>query len=129
MKPFEYYSKPQISYPSEKDYTIYYVYDRGKCIATQPGYLTTKAELKKLFPNAVVQEVIDEDAYMANINQADEERNRLAVEFTEDLFKEFGVENNPKRFACFELAWSRGHAYGHSEVYKHFSDFVELIKD
>jgi hypothetical protein len=35
MKPFDYYSKPQTLYPHKKDYTTFYVYDKGACIAEE----------------------------------------------------------------------------------------------
>jgi hypothetical protein len=47
----------------------------------------------------------------------------------DQLFKEFGVENHPKKDKCFELAWEHGHANRDSEVRLYFEDFVALIKD
>ena len=81
------------------------------------------------YPNAVIQEVLDEDAFKAHLVRYSEDQQRLAQEFQDDLFDEFGVSDNPKRYKCFALAWERGHAYGHSEVHIHFGDYVELIKD
>lgn len=69
-----------------------------------------KAERKKQF-----------DAYWAAQAAADEE-------FKQDVFKEFGVQDNPKRQKCFELAWSHGHSSGYQEVIMYFEEFVELIK-
>ena len=89
----------------------------------------TKTELKEKYPNSVIQEVLDEDTYKIHRKQYADERSRLEQEFQDDLFKEYGVSDNPKRFKCFELAWQRGHAYGHSEVYNCFGDLVELIRD
>ena len=45
----------------------------------------------------------------------------------EDLFEEFDVENNEKRYKCFSIAWDRGHSYGYYEVYNCFQELVELI--
>jgi NifU-like protein involved in Fe-S cluster formation len=61
--------------------------------------------------------------------QYNEETQKLAQEFEDDLFDEFGVSDNPKRHKCFNLAWENGHAHGLREVYNYFGDYVELIKD
>ena len=127
MKPFDYYSKPQTFYPNKTDYITFFVYDKGKLL--YEGNYYTKNELKISYPNAVIQEVLDEETYKAHRKDYDAECAKLEQEFQDDLFAEFNVTDNPKRFKCFELAWDKGHAYGHSEVYSYFSDFVELIYD
>lgn len=127
MKPFDYYSKTKTIYPSKKDYTTFYAYDKGECLNIRSNFYTSKREVERDYPNAVIQEVLDEEAYKAHGKEYDDERAKLDQEFQDDLFKEFNVTDNPKRFKCFELAWDKGHAYGHSEVYNCFSDFVELI--
>lgn len=48
--------------------------------------------------------------------------------FREMLFKRYGVEDNPKRDMCYNIAWDMGHAYGLLEVEHFFSTLVELIK-
>jgi len=48
--------------------------------------------------------------------------------FKEALFKEYEVEDNPKREKCFYFAWVYGHANGLYDVYSCFEDLVELIK-
>ena len=48
--------------------------------------------------------------------------------FREDLFKELGIENNPKRDELFGIAWEMGHSSGFSEVYYIATDLVRLIK-
>ena len=129
MKPFDYYSKTKTLYPSKKDYTTFYAYDRGECLDIRPNFYTSKREVERDYPNAVIQEVLDKEAYEAHRKEYNDERTKLHQEFQDDLFTEFNVTDNPKRFKCFELAWDKGHAYGHSEVYNCFSDFVELIYD
>ena len=133
MKPFDYYSKPQTLYPHKQDYITYYVYDKGACILEEKsGPVTgsiTKSHLNQKYPNAVIQEVFDEVAYKAHQKQYAEETHKLEEEFKNDLFGEYGVRDNPKRFKCFELAWEHGHSSGHSEVYNYFGDFVELIRE
>lgn len=128
MKPFDYYSKPQTSYPNKKDYITSYVYDKGVVLWSGPTWEKDKAELKEEYPNAVIQEVLDEEACKAHLKQYDTESAKLHEEFKNDLFEDYGVTNNPKRFKCFELAWEHGHSLGHLEVYNYFRDFVELIR-
>ena len=81
------------------------------------------------YPNAVIQEVLDEDAYKAQRKQYGEEIHKLHEEFVNDLYENFNVTDNPKRFKCFELAWEKGHSNGLEEVYNEFYDLVELIRD
>jgi ABC-type transporter Mla maintaining outer membrane lipid asymmetry ATPase subunit MlaF len=115
MKPFDYYSKPQTLYPHKKDYITFYVYDKGACIAEEKsGSGTgsiTKSHLNQKYPNAVIQEVLDEDAYQAHSKEYNEERNKLHLEFQNDLFEDYDVSDNPKRFKCFELAWKHGRSF------------------
>jgi hypothetical protein len=129
MKPFDYYSKPQAFYPNKKDYIIFYVYDRGENLWTGSSLIKSKTEIKSQYPNALIQEVLDEEGYKAHKKQCGEEAHKLHEEFVNDLFETFNVTDNPKRFKCFELAWEKGHSNGLEEVYNEFYDLVELIKD
>lgn len=133
MKPFEYYSKLQTLYPNKKDYITFYVYDRGVCLAEEKsGSVSggiTKSHLNQKYPNAVIQEVFDEEAYTAHCKEYNAESTKLHQEFKNDLFDAFGVTDNPKKDRCFELAWEHGHPSGYEEVYNYFGDFVELIWD
>ncbi len=130
MKPFDYYSKPQTVYPNKKDYMTYYVYDRGEVLATVYGFHEKNtSSLKEKYPNAVIQEVLDERRYKEHQKQYGEETHKLHEEFVNDLFEKFNVTDNPKRQKAFDLAWEKGHANGLEEVYNEFYDLVELIKD
>lgn len=133
MKPFKYYSKLQTLYPNKKDYITFYVYDKGECICEEKSSSATgsitKSHLNQKYPNAVIQEVFDENAYKVHRKEYENEHNKFYREFQNDLFEEYGVSDNPKRFNCFDLAWEHGHPSGYEEVYNYFSDFVELIKD
>ncbi len=133
MKPFDYYSKQKTVYPHKKDYITFYVYDKGACIAEEKyGSGTgsiTKSHLNQEYPNAVIQEVLDEEAYKAHRKEYNDEIAKLHDEFVNDLFENFNVTDNPKRFKCFELAWEKGHSNGLEEVYNEFYDLVELIQD
>jgi len=54
--------------------------------------------------------------------------NNLNVRFKLALFKEYEVEDNPKKERCWELAWEHGHSSGYSEIEMYFIEIVELIK-
>ena len=129
MKPFDYYSKPQIDYPNKKDYITFYVYDKGVVLWSGPNWEKDKAELKEEYPNALIQEVLDEEAYRAHLKEYNDESAKLHREFRDDLFEDYGVSDNPKRFKCFELAWEHGHSSGLEEVYGYFGDLAVLIQD
>ena len=129
MKPFDYYSKPQIDYPNKKDYITFYVYDKGEVLWSGFHWIKDKAELKEEYPNALIQEVLDEEAYRAHLKEYNDESAKLHREFRDDLFEDYGVSDNPKRFKCFELAWEHGHSSGLEEVYGYFGDLVVLIQD
>lgn len=66
--------------------------------------------------------------FIAAKEQYREKQAELNIQFEHALYKEYDVENNPKRQKCFELAWEHGHSSGFSEVENYFSEFVELIK-
>jgi phosphomannomutase len=129
MKPFDYYSKLQTAYPNKKDYITSYVYDKGVVLWSGPTREKNKAELKEEYPNALIQEVLDEDAYEARLEEYNGKGAELHSEFRKDIFEEFGVMGNPKRDKAFAYAWDKGHSAGYSEVYGVFSDIVELIED
>ncbi len=131
MKPFGYYDKPQTLYPNKKDYITFYVYDKGACICEEKsGSVTgsiTKSHLNQKYPNAVIQEVLDEEAYKAHLKEYKDECSKLRQEFVNDLFEEFGVSDNPKRNRALHYAEEKGDSY--NEIYDVFCDIVELIKD
>jgi len=129
MKSFDYYSKPQTSYPNKKNYITCYVYDKGQVVAKSVGFEKSKRQLMDEYPNAVIQEVLDEDAYKARRKEYDDESTKLHEEFVNDLFENFNVTDNPKRYTAFYFAWEKGHSNGLEEVYNEFYDLVELIKD
>jgi len=65
-------------------------------------------------------------AYIKIDNEVDIE---LVYEmFKNDLFKYYGVENNPKKDLLFSKAWEFGHSSGYNEVAIYFGDLVELIR-
>ncbi len=81
MKPFDYYSKSQTAYPNKKDYITYYVYDKGKVLWSGPTWEKDKTELKEEYPNAVIQEVLDNERYKSHQLQYTDEKHKLHEEF------------------------------------------------
>lgn len=134
MKPFDYYSKPQTSYPSNLDYTTVFVYDKGEVIwsGAHSEYTST---IMDNHPTAVVQKVFDKDSFKKHRDRHNEESCRLHQQFISDLYAEFGVSDNPKKDKAFALAWDRALARANSfddrytYTYEYFKDLTELIKD
>lgn len=127
MKPFNYYTTTKTLHPLRKDYTTHFVYDKGAVIGSFRDYERTRNELAKEYPGAVIQSVVDEEAYREHLSQHNSEFNDLRTEFENDLFKEFRVSENPKRFKCLELARDRRSTEGLSAVYEEFAELCELI--
>jgi hypothetical protein len=127
MKPFDYYDKPKTIYPNKRDYITYYVYDKGECLWSGPTWEKDKAELKEEYPNALIQEILDEDAYNAHLKEYKDECSKLREEFVNDLFEGFNVSDNPKRYKALHYAQKKGNEY--REIYDIFCDIVELIED
>ena len=127
MKPFDYYDKPKTIYPNKSDYITYYVYDKGECLYKGSTFYTSKQEVKEVYPNAVIQEVLDEDAYKAHLKEYKVELCKLRQEFEDDLFANCGVSDNPKRYKALHYAQEKGNEY--REIYDIFCDIVELIED
>lgn len=128
MKPFEYYQTTVTPQVNSLDYKRVYAYKGGKLI--WEGTLTEYRDpMLKLPYGCVQEEVFDKEKYGEHYTKRQKELEVLAEEFKQDLFKAFGVENNPKRERCYNLAYEEGHAYGFSAVYDKFEGLVELIKD
>ena len=127
MKPFDYYSKPKTIYTHKRDYITYYVYDKGECLWSGFHWIKDKAKLKEEYPNALIQEVLNEDAYKAHRKEYYDERNKLYQEFQNDLFEAYGMSDNPKRFLLLKKVEDLRDSY--SEIYDLFGDLVELIED
>ena len=72
MKPFDYYAKPKTLYPNKKDYITLYVYDKGEVVTKTRAFEKSKKVLMDEYPNAVIQEVLDEEAYKAHRKEYDD---------------------------------------------------------
>lgn len=49
-------------------------------------------------------------------------------EFKAELFKELGIEKNPKAELLYSIAWQKGHSGGLGDVWAEACDLVELIQ-
>jgi len=96
--------------------------------------LSSKAKNLKELDKLIYEEV---DRILQERLKGEEEKRKLYREevarlhnlFEEDLYREFDVQDNPRRENAFSYAWQEGHAYGYREVYVVFSDVVGLIRD
>jgi hypothetical protein len=66
--------------------------------------------------------------YIEAKKKYNEDLKNLNKEFELALYKEYGVENNPKREKAYRMAQERGHSSGFSEIENIFVDLLELIK-
>jgi len=82
-------------------------------------------EARGLYPTN--KEITKED-YTAKKLVYSNKFGQIGKDFKEALFKEYDVENNPKREKLWDKAWDLGHISGFSEVETFFDDLVELIK-
>lgn len=125
MKDFDYYSEVGFPCPVRDSFKTLYIYDQGELI--YKGSVANRPDWTDSHKCAVTQTVLDAAAYDAAESAYAVELRRLESEFINDLFEEFGVQDNPKRHKLYSIAYDRGHSGGFSDVYSVFSDLVELI--
>lgn len=129
MKDFAYYTDVKTPYPKKGDFITVYVYHQGKLLFTGTMAQFRFRDEAKEFPNGrVTQQIVDEDGFKAARSTYYTEANALSKQFTEDLYAEFGVEDNPKRHDVYMIAYDHGHSAGYQEVYSWFQELVELIR-
>jgi hypothetical protein len=126
MKPLDYYKTVDIPYPVKSAYETTYVYSKGEILWQGTG--ASLIEVRKQYPNAVIESHLDKEAYNEEVKVYNSAKAKRESEFVKDLFEEFDVTDNPKKELCYAIAYDMGHAHGFSEVYSMFSDLVELIK-
>jgi hypothetical protein len=110
-----------LPFPRSQTYTTYFHYKGGKCL----GESNT---LEPLVYGAIVEKVLDEDAYRAARDVHWAEDQRLKQMFFDDLTDEFCIKNHPKRDKFLYLCWQEGHSGGFSEVYNVACTWVELLE-
>ena len=113
----------KIPYPKIIDFTTLHIYQGGIVLYSGPE------DKKPPNVSGVVERTIDKEALQAARQAYGAETARLIQLFQDDLFEEYGVTDNPKRFKAYDLAWEHGHSSGLSEVVSFFEDLVDLIKD
>ncbi len=55
--------------------------------------------------------------------------NRLSAEFKRDLLIEYGIQEHPKRDACYAIAYDLANGNGLETLQCYFEQIVELIQD
>jgi hypothetical protein len=129
--------KHDVRCPFTSQFRTTYWYRAGQVVAKKVGdnnpevYVEGIHETELANPkqnNLVKDAVVDEEAFQAARKVYGAAQAEVHRKFKEDLFKEFGVEDNPKRELLFDKAYERGHSAGMEEVYGVFSDLVELIQ-
>jgi len=87
-------------------------------------------------PTHILREgtTISSPEYLQKMDEARENRklNRLAeaemrILFRKELAQAYGISEHPKEERLWELAWSKGHANGYSEVALEYDELVTLI--
>lgn len=125
---YSYYDGNGLKRPQKYDYTYFYVYHKGKVLFSgKYNEFEIFKSLSKNTENFIVEQDFNEKEYKLDMNKYHLSKQKLINEFKQDLFVDFGVENNPKRNMVFDLAWEYGHSSGLEEVYNQFDRFVELI--
>lgn len=119
------------TYPARSHFTKHYWYKAGKCIetATAEEYLAAPDKYNKItMSGAVVEKVVDEEAFTAAKKEYAAKYSALEQKFFDDLAEELEITNNPKRDLLISKAYEMGHSGGLSDVYNIAWDLVDLIK-
>lgn len=128
---FDDYTNP-LPYPSKGEFRTKFWYRRGQCIAKKIGDQPTLFMMgfsSEDLDGAAVENDDDAIAFIAARNAYNQKSAMLHEQFKLDMFKDLGIEKNPKREKLFAVAWERGHSSGYSDVYNVACDLVELIED
>lgn len=118
---FEKYTNT-LSCPRKQDFTTYYHYKVGK-------FLGKTDNKYPLAVGAVVEAVVDEDAYKEAQDAYYKAESDVKQQFFDDLAEEFCIVNHPKKDKFLYLCWQEGHSGGFSEVYNVACTWVELLED
>jgi hypothetical protein len=88
--------------------------------------LNKMKEAEKLFQEAKIEYRYEQHN---SRKKYQEEVAKVNEEFKLALFREYGIENHPKREKMFSVAWEKGHSDGYSSIECEFSTLVELMRD
>jgi len=124
--------KSTVEYPS-KIYE-YYVYDKGEVIHKFTSHKQLEDYKASLGSRLHVAKVcsqhvcVNEEEYNTQRKAYYAESKLLLESFTQDLFKEYGVEDHPKRDLLYAMSCEYADSSGFSDIESTFSCLVELIK-
>lgn len=122
MKDFNYYRNGKVLHPTLSDYVKFFVYKEGKLV-----YETAYGELvPPEYRNYTTEKKTDNKAFSEHVVEYHEEQQRLFELFKQDLFKDLGIENNPKREMLFDKACSVS-SDSFSDIYNNARELVDLI--
>lgn len=114
----------KVEYPKNENYIKYNAYKNGEVrlnIESSKVDFYIRAEW-------LIERVYDKEGYNTTMTKYRKGENDSYLKFKEDLFKEYGVSDNPKLEKAFDMAWDRGHPSGYRDVVYYFDELVDLIK-
>lgn len=128
MLPFSEY-KNTGSFPVESDFTEVYITHKGKMVGQCSGTQWREMDAKNR-PLGAVEIVLDDKAFEFARKAWNIQTATMEAKFQDDMFEEFGVEDDPQRHNAYSYAWEHGHSGGYSEIYNVFSGLVDygLVK-
>lgn len=132
-------------YPDKKNYTTYSLMDSsGKNVIKNadidiflhqvtkhlnlPDLTSKNMFIKVADTSHAIFKYFDKDEYLKHLDDYNKENQKMFYNFKNDMFQEYGVEDNPKVELLFNKCWDLGHSNGFSDVYYYFSELVDLIK-
>ncbi len=100
-------------FPMKNDYFTFNIYKEGKVLDVD---LSREEAVSKYGQDFRKKYLFDTSFKEAEYNLAKQvfqtESNYKHNKFREDLFKYYGVENNPKKELLFNISWEHGHSEG-----------------
>ena len=127
--------KNTLKYPLSKDFTRKFVYKSGKLVATISPHPQNEAPVTvfesgftEIPERAIVETEIDAARYKVALDAYRAAEQAVNDKFKNDLFKDLGIEDNPRRDKLYSKAWELGHSSGLQEIYNVACDLVELIE-
>lgn len=126
-----------VRHPFTSQFRTTYWYRAGQVVAKKVGDNNPEVFVEGIHEtdlanpkqnNLVKDSVVDEEAFKKARAEYGAAQQEVQERFKADLFREFGVENNPKRELLFNKAWERCHSEGFFGVAGEFEHLVELIQ-
>jgi len=95
---------------------------------TSPSITSSTPEAFHQFGDELEAYNIARTAWLLKHREVTINEGNIYDEFKLEVFKELGIENNPKKELLYSKAWELGHSSGFSEIWNYATDLVELIK-